>query len=621
MVSCSDMLDTDSNKLLLEKDHGMGSINDTLYSMAGILSKLQPLADRYVLQGEIRADLMSTTEKADVYLQEMNSYNYSLPDNPYRNTKDYYAVINNCNYVIHNIDTTTVISNNMANRRYYVAAKTIRAWTYFQLGLGYNNVKWYDKPIIEVGDINNYTEMDLESIISVLIADLAPHKDENQADLGEISGYPSVKSFYPIKLMLGDLYLTRASINNSKGDYEMAATMYMEQINKQYYYLDNDYNCGLVMNKLGFTGAKKPNNWINLHKPSRNNNEIIGSIVNSDVYGYQSQIYAMNDSLEIIPTPNSIKYFDDQVYYGEMYVTDEVPAYYVGYYRTTGDYTGDIRKYDGLISTKEDKDDYKKIHKYTVRLFTESYEVESDEEDGESEKVSNSYFICPITRQSMIYLRYAEAVNGLGKPNLAMAVLKHGLSNTNIADKSIVPNHEKEVVYTTDENGVIQENIYLPSYMQLSLPSFADGYVSGVHMRGCGDADKDTTYVIKDFTHYLATEDLDAEGNPIMIPAPNTAEYSNIIAECKDDSIAYVNNLIFVEHALETSYEGNRFFDLYRFAKRYKSISGKHRNDNFFGDVMATKVSNVTLNAGMFLDENKWFIPEDNKMINVEDFK
>ena len=57
MVSCTDMLDTNSDGLLFEKDHGMTSINDTLYSMAGILSKLQPLADRYVLQGEIRGDL------------------------------------------------------------------------------------------------------------------------------------------------------------------------------------------------------------------------------------------------------------------------------------------------------------------------------------------------------------------------------------------------------------------------------------------------------------------------------------------------------------------------------------------------------------------------------------
>ena len=137
----------------------------------------------------------------------------------------------------------------------------------------------------------------------------------------------------------------------------------------------------------------------------------------------------------------------------------------------------------------------------------------------------------------MVYLRYAEAVNALGKPNLAMAVLKHGLSNTNIANKSIVPNHEKEVVYTTDENGIIQENIYLPSYMQLSLSSIYDDIVSGVRMRGCGDTDKDTTYVINDFTHYLATGDVDANGDPIMIPAPNTAEYSTIIAEAKDDSI------------------------------------------------------------------------------------
>ena len=37
-----------------------------------------------------------------------------------------------------------------------------------------------------------------------------------------------------------------------------------------------------------------------------------------------------------------------------------------------------------------------------------------------------------LYRSSLLYLRYAEAVNRAGKPSLAFAVLKHGLNSTNL---------------------------------------------------------------------------------------------------------------------------------------------------------------------------------------------
>lgn len=599
MVSCSDMLDVDSDRLLFEDDHGMSSINDTLYSMAGILSKLQPLADRYVLQGELRGDLLATTEKADVYLQEINHCNYSLPDNPYRNTKDYYAVINNCNYVIHNIDTTTIIANKPVTRKHYVAAKAVRAWTYLQLGLTYNTAKYYDKPILEVGDINNYDEMDLQSLISVLIADLMPFKDEEQANLGEIAGYKSVKSFYPVKLMLGDLFLMRASINNNTDDYELAAQMYYEQIIKEQYYTTNIYNQWL-MSDGAFIGAMYSNAYLSDMRPG--NREAIGCIVNSTKYGFQSEIKQMNDSLEIIPTENSVAYFDDQTYCAYSYDASTTPITESYVYRTDR-YKGDLRKYTAMESLKEDNTDYKYIYKYAVR--TESKTETSTDDEGEKTEETFSYFACPTLRQTMIFLRYAEAVNRLGKPNLAMCVLKHGFDPKNIAKKEIVPNHEKIVNYHTDEDGKVVETVSLPSYMY--LPSYYEDIMNGIRMRGCGDANKDTTFVIKDFTNYI---DMTVEGSDetVKVPMPNEGAYKDIIALAKQDSIAYVDSLIFLEHTLETAYEGNRFFDLYRYAKRYQSVE-HHKNDNFFGDVMSKKVSDKVFDKAFFLNENNWFIP------------
>jgi len=95
------------------------------------------LADSYVLLGELRADLMDVTEFADPYLNEINQLNISA-NNPYTdNLSVYYSLINNCNYIIHKVDTTVELYNQKVNKRVMAAAKSVRAWVYMQLALNY----------------------------------------------------------------------------------------------------------------------------------------------------------------------------------------------------------------------------------------------------------------------------------------------------------------------------------------------------------------------------------------------------------------------------------------------------------------------------------------------------
>lgn len=149
--------------------------------------------------------------------------------------------------------------------------------------------------------------------------------------------------------------------------------------------------------------------------------------------------------------------------------------------------------------------------------------------------IINNAYLMETVENYLLYLRYAEAVNRLGKPNLAMAVLKNGLNRITMNSRRIIP--LSEIPYP------------LPNYMNFTDLRF--DYNIGIRKHGLGNVNTDTTYFI--------------------IPA-------------SVDTISYVEDLIVNELALETAFEGNRFHDLMRVAIRRnnnaflaKKVAAKHK--------------------------------------------
>ncbi|MCA1745549.1 MAG: RagB/SusD family nutrient uptake outer membrane protein [Bacteroidales bacterium] len=163
----------------------------------------------------------------------------------------------------------------------------------------------------------------------------------------------------------------------------------------------------------------------------------------------------------------------------------------------------------------------------------------------------------------LLYLRYAEAVNRAGKPNLAFAVLKNGLTATTLSDESIVPQHEKGTV--------------LPSYMNFTPSRFDASNITssystiGIHGRGNGNI-------------HLATD--------FRIPSLPTLQ----------DSILYVEDKIVEELALETAFEGNRFHDLMRVAKR-------RNNPGYLAEKVAEKYNDRAAIETLLRQESNWYLP------------
>ena len=152
MTSCEDMFDIQSNRVVY--DHEINSTADSVYSTLGVLQGMRKIADRYVILGEVRGDMAMINElSAKTSIRNLANFNFD-DDNEYLNVRDYYEVINNCNYALAKMDTTLAINNQRVMLDEYTALQGIRAWTYLQLAINYGDVYFYTEPMISESDVD-----------------------------------------------------------------------------------------------------------------------------------------------------------------------------------------------------------------------------------------------------------------------------------------------------------------------------------------------------------------------------------------------------------------------------------------------------------------------------------
>lgn len=531
--ACSDMLDTDNDRLISAEDNNLSQASDSLSSVVGILKQLQRISDRYVILGELRGDLLDLTSNSDLDLQAINNFT-ATPDNPYVTTREYYSVINHCNYYINRVDTTL----NEVFKREYAAVKAIRAWTYMQLMLNYGEVTYFEEPILTVSEMNKnhevYTSMD--QLADVLIRDLTPYENAQPLNYGTIDSYSTADSFFPISFLLGDLYLWKG-----EGYYEMAAERYNYLMQRRQSAMYSSYSnrwANFYFNII-------VTNWGMMYNSS---SEVISRALFTSDFGENSKLPNLTNRIipgseyeyKLAPSEAAMELWASQDY---TYSNDEGLTAY-----NKGDLRGKAPFYGATLSDPSS---------FSYNMLPDLTGV------SDSIPVISKYLRSSLNttvffyRTATLYLRYAEALNNAGKPSLAFAVLKYGLSPENIRDSTKV--NQSEVTP-------------LPTYCNFAyIPENSN--VMGLHGRGSGNVDRDTVYYI----------------------FPKGENALKTLA----DSIRFVDDMILQELALETAFEGNRFQDLMRFAIR--------RDDN---SVLANRVGRKNPAVEHKLMERKnWYLP------------
>ena len=682
-TSCEDMLTPEMDRTV-ENFTGRDTVNFYL----GILSNVQEMIENNVILGEVRGDLCEPTDYvSDTLSAVANFIPTEDAENGLLNRAAYYKVINQCNFYLARVDTMAQKNNIYYMRKEYAQVQAIRAWTYMQLVQNYGTVPFITRPVESAGTgwETNSPEgtVNADNLLDKLLENNLMRAYEYERTLG-LPNYGTFKTgavdiphkltIFPTALVLGDLYLLRGA---STSDYERAAAFYYDYLEDAGPIPNGNAGYSLTINgEEKIYTPQESGDWVFTTQnyngdlitlvPSASNASIGKTLTRvAQIYGFdphsstsstdqgdagislsgQISVQVNYKNRQIAPTPSYVNLCKDQIYAREESETKiEYPAN-----------LGDCR-IDGTIKyMREDGQRRAFIQKFCPRSMT-----------SESYLYGFTFrYNMPVYRKRQIYLRFAEAINRAGFPRHAFAILRNGLK----ADKMPVIRYDS--IQYNDENKTYKTVPYLrviangTGYIgidemrrALAHPDFLDftdeakWYSQGIHCFGTGQHnDIDTLYTydrivgarmeqealrtgapaeVAKRLRYSLLEESTTPSTPTTPTEPDRSDYTELPADDPQiptdlaQQINAVETLIADEMALETAYEGWRYYDLMRIAR--------HKNaDNWGAGISGTQwmawlISRRSLDLkpyenptqydptlfGKLSDPNNWFLQSPN---------
>lgn len=543
VTSCTE---ADSDLVSFVEDNKLDMPTDTVNSVIGIINKMQVIADRTILLGELRGDLTKLTDEATLDLQAIANFTADA-SNPYNNARDYYAIIQNCNYFLANADTSLVKQGRRVFEKEYAVVKTYRAWTYLQLAINYGSVPFFTEPLLAEKDADPmlYPKYTVEQMADFFVNDLASCLDTDYPDYGGIGGLDSESFFLPVRVVLGDLCLWA-------GRYRDAAKYYHDFLTKQGA-THPTYNSSVSWGDIQFTTII--DSWTSSIRAS---NEVL-SVIPMETREYDGIVSSLTDIFNSTTRNNYYYQATHSAAYDELSRSQQYALLYQDPVTLLSDtiYASDTIHYENELT----RGDLRLFSTYQLRnIPTASSSQSAFRQTCQKYRGSgDNDYLSSVTlyRVQEVYLRYAEAMNRAGFPETAFAVLKYGLWKDNI-----------EKYISEAERTEAGELLSFSQYI------FLRENTMGTHSRGSGDANANSTYVIP------------------QLPT-------------KADSILYVEERICDDLALETAAEGKRFPDLMRLAihrddPTFLAAKVAARNGK---DKVNTELYN------RLCDKKNWFLP------------
>ena len=649
-TSCEDMLEVESTRQVVDPD--IDQKTDSLFYAAGILNAMQQLADVYVIQNEMRGDLADLTTKADTALVHLA--NYDLPThntNKYDSAYVYYNVINNCNYYLAHRDSLLERSGRNVVINEYACVAALRAWAYLQAVRQFGKVKFFLSPLTKVSEIDdagNLPEYDVDQVITALLTetDIERFKGMEVPNYGGDFNFGSTNRgttkrvqqrlfFVPVDIILGDLYLERG---NGYSDYSKAAEYYWSYLYSNKLCAKSYYSSLSVerLIELESAGATLPEallqrvvsasgNWSGIFAANTNSyvdpststgasdivtyipmavNKIKGVTSNLPrMFGYNyyaihaDSVY-MGSEIQIVPSQAYNALSDSCLYY---YIDNSTDA--SGNTRSSFK-AGDMRRWEIFGSNGRDRQD-------TCQYFI---------------KYQPANII--LYRVATVYMHLAEALNRMGHPDAAFAVLKDGLNydlvNSMNTQKQQYNYYITAIATMSDPDSIADyrrlaeeaiRNVYLTdTTTSLLVNRFQFGSVAnqsmfaanhGIHAHGSSDR----------VNNNLGSEGIHSDYQyRLVVPAKMeeiAAAFGVTIPATATDTLAAqidaVEDLLCDEYALELTLEGSRFSDLTRIA-RHKNKAGLY-GANYGGRWFDRKIRTARPGVKDLTQESSWYLP------------
>ena len=452
-VSCEDMFTADNTLVTTEL-----APQDTLFQMMGIIKRMQKLADRTVLLGEVRADLVDVDPlHASADIQELAANNVSAT-NVYNQPSDYYAVINSCNIYLAYVDS---MRNSQGTRKYFekeiLAAKCFRAWCYLELLKIYGDVPYIRTPVLNSDNAEEIVasgkKEGMVTIVTDMINDLvnfrAAENDELRQSYGNrtFNGIRYSEMVIPVRAMLAELYLWRGSYTGNQTDYINAIRMYHDYFT----FPSEEINTGRAKANWSSRDSERPStsdynsNFLAASQcagvlPMETSqyygtvSKLRGVFCSLDSNNYYPAVVASQRAKDISKAQDYCQFLVEGGGLPEIYFREHDPNLY-SEYKTM---EGDLRLYsvsDGPDNVKDNSSNSHENSSYNNMYYlNRKYGTTTN---------GNSYLpFVPYFRNNILYLHFAEALNRAGFPETAFAILKYGLSYYTLTNRDIVSKDE-----------------------------------------------------------------------------------------------------------------------------------------------------------------------------------
>lgn len=648
-TSCQDMLSVDNNSMVV--DPSLDQKTDSVFYALGIAQAMQQAADQYFFVGEMRGELTAPTTYANTNLKQLADYSATTA-NAYDSAYVYYKVINNCNYYLAHRDTTLFTGSTNVTIDEYAAVAAWRAWAYLQLCRTYcgdakEGIPFFTQPITQISQIDeaNFPKKNIKEIVAELAPQLekfsarkvkVPTFGTNSYDIGT-SNWGSNKKicpsriFVPVDVILGELYLEEGQYMNAARKYAkyLAENGAVSEEIGSFRILGADYittpeDYGAYNSIL----SNYDNNYSNVADPQdaltyipMAVSKIQGQTTNVPLaFGYN---YYSTNASAYCPVEDNPQLAPSKAFYA---LTDSCEYFYYPHNIGKG---GIVESYPNEVKAWKCGDGRAE---FGTSNSNANWILNRSKEDSTKVYIGkNIYANIILYRNSTIHLRFAEAINRAGYPDLAFVVLKNGISDY-VKDLVMEPvlqktesgdtlkTEEGEPVYAIPAYAYVRPESYKLLENELyflnaeNISKFPCEEVFGIHHHGGGFKNATKIENLVSVTGSKCTA-VGSQCNLIYMPdvqvAKKLAELSQVMGvngliTDLDLYIDAMEDILCDEYAKEFAFEGCRFYDLQRIA-RHKNESGIHGGN--YGSRWFAKKLEGNNPVKSLLEPANWYLP------------